>query len=91
MPKTVDTFPARSWAASIRWDHLIESGEVWLFTDEEMAENKVNMDTLRTTAHQYAAKIEGVRFRTRYIPEEGLYVQAVGAKRPPSVDPTPTK
>ena len=74
MPKTVDVFPERSWAATINWAHLADSDEVWLFSEEEMKENSVGVDTLRTYAHQYAAMVEGLKFRTRYIEGEGLYV-----------------
>lgn len=75
MPTKADKFPG-SWLSQLDWSE-VASGDVWLFTKEEMEENGAKAATVRVFAHEYA-RAEGIKFRTRYVKGEGLYIQVKG-------------
>jgi hypothetical protein len=88
MPTKTDKFPG-SWVSQLDWDD-IANGEVWLFTNEELAENNTTAATVRVTAHTYS-KEHGFKFRTKVVKGEGLYIQRRPDTKVDQRPATPTK
>lgn len=72
MPDKKDSFPG-SKLAQLDWVD-IASGDVWFFSEEELQELGAKPETLRAYAHGYA-KANGIKFRTKLVKGEGLYIQ----------------